>query len=271
MNSAIEIIKQGRPKKGQIKAAIFDFDGTVSTLRQGWEKVMLPMMMELIGGGQSDEALCRRVEEYIGQSTGIQTVYQMRWLAEQVKNSGRGIEAHDEWWYKEEYNRRLMLDVNGKLKKLEEGALKQDDFIINGAVEFLMALRGRSVRIYLASGTDHGDVVREAGALGLAGCFDYVRGAPERKADCSKEAVLRMILEEDGLSGGELLLVGDGKVEIAHGAAHGAYALGAATDEEKRAGVNPVKRERLVAAGANAIVGDFQCWPSLLKLLGVGE
>ena len=77
-----------------------------------------------------------------------------------------------------------------------------------------------------------------------------------------------MLFSEKNFSGGELLVIGDGKVEIALGKQSGAFALGAATDEIKRRGVNPVKRKRLLAAGADAIIGDFTCADEILKWLG---
>ena len=100
-------------------------------------------------------------------------------------------------------------------------------------------------------------MLREAELVGAAPFFDVIAGAPEHRADCSKEAVLRMLFEEKHLRGEELAVVGDGKVEIALGAQYGAYTLGAATDEKKRYGVDPVKRARLIKAGADALTGDF--------------
>lgn len=267
---SIELIKQTKPAKGQIKAAIFDFDGTVSTLRCGWESVMQPLMVEMIGGGKRDDAeLQNLVAAYIDASTGIQTVYQMKWLAEQVAKFGLASEVHDEWWYKDEYNRRLMRQVSTRIDGLQSGKLCRDDYIISGSVEFLTALKNSGVTIYVASGTDHDDVVNEIGVLGLTDCFTYIQGAPSRKAACSKEAVIKMIIDEKNLRGDELVLVGDGKVEIALGIQNGAYALGIASDEEMRRGVNPVKRNRLITAGACAIVGDFDENAALLELLGI--
>lgn len=268
----LEILHPEHLPQGRIRAAIFDFDGTFSTLRCGWEEVMRPLMLEMISGGpadQADAALKREVEAYIDESTGIQTVYQMRWLAERVYAAGRGVPQRDEWWYKAEYNRRLMKWVEQRLARLECGEDPPEQYIIVGAVEFLHALRGLGIDTYLASGTDHPDVMREAGALGVADCFTAIKGAPEHQAACSKEAVLRMILEEKGLPGDRLLMVGDGKVEIALGAACGAYTLGAATDEQARSGLNPVKRARLIRAGADAVIGDFSNLSELLAWLGV--
>lgn len=269
MSTQFELFHKEHLPKGNIRAAIFDFDGTISTLRCGWESVMTPMMVEMIGGGRDDGELHRMVDEYIDSSTGIQTVYQMRWLAQQIREFGSNPEAHDEWWYKDEYNRRLMKDVHRRIRRIEENREDRANYIVKGSREFLAALRTNGVELYLASGTDHNDVMHEAEVLGFKDCFNYIKGAPERKASCSKEAVLRMILEEKHLSGDSLLVVGDGKVEIALGAENGAYTLGAATDEVNREGVNPVKRERLIKAGADAIAGDFTARDAILNWMGI--
>ena len=271
--NGLEIIKPDHLPQGTIRVAIFDFDGTFSTLRCGWEQVMRPLMLEYISGGQGyDQALEQKVDAYIDASTGIQTVYQMQWLAEQVEAAGYGVPGRDAWWYKDEYNRRLMEQVSVRIGRLESGEEQPEQYLVAGAVEFLKALKQAGIQVYLASGTDHKDVVHEATVLGVADFFTEIKGAPERKAACSKEAVLKMILEEQNLPGECLLLVGDGKVEIALGAQCGAYTLGAATREEERWGLNPVKRERLLKAGADVIVGDFTDLQGLLAWInGMGE
>ena len=268
----IEIIHPERLPAGRTKAAVFDFDGTFSTLRCGWEQVMRPLMLEMISGKPAEEAsneLCCEVDEYIDASTGIQTVYQMQWLRDRVEAEGRGKPDRDEWWYKAEYNRRLMERIQSRISELESGEVKPERYLVKGAVEFLKALKAKGVEVYLASGTDHRDVVHEATALGVAGMFTEIKGAPEHMAACSKEAVIRMIMEEKGLPGENLLLVGDGKVEIRLGAEAGAFTLGAATDEEHREGMNAVKRKRLLDAGADALVGDFEDLNGIMNYLGL--
>ena len=75
---------------------------------------------------------------------------------------------------------------------------------------------------------------------------------------CSKEFVIRQLLEEQKIPGQELVLIGDGKVEIALGAQNGTYTLGMATDEVHRRGLQPEKARRLVQAGADALAGDVK-------------
>jgi len=264
----IEILKDLPSNRLPIKAVLFDFDGTISTLRQGWEDIMGPFMVEMIAGStQPGDELVQHVKDYIDESTGIQTIFQMQWLEKEVRRWGLNPVVYDQWWYKEEYNRRLLNMVKDRVKQLEEGYANPDDYLIMGVKDFIRALHEMGLTIYVASGTDHKDVVREAAALGLNDYFSQIAGAPEKRADCSKEAILRLLIKDMGLKGEELLVVGDGKVEIALGVEAGAITLGAATNEVERRGINPVKRRRLKNAGAHAIVGDFLCWRDILRLL----
>lgn len=270
MSTPLELLHSDHLPKGKIRAAIFDFDGTFSTLRCGWENVMRKLMLELISSGKKyDAALKKRVDNYIDASTGIQTVYQMQWLKDEVEKAGYGQEDHDVWWYKDQYNARLMEEISQRIDRLKMGIDSPEQYLIAGAVEFLQYLRNAGIAVYLASGTDHKDVLNEASVLGVADLFSVIKGAPERQIACSKEAVLQMLLKDSGLPGENILLVGDGKVEIALGAKNGAYTLGTATDEEKRCGVNFIKRNRLQAAGADAIIGDFENLDALRSWLEI--
>ena len=166
-------------------------------------------------------------------------------------------------------NTRLMEEVALRIQRLESGKDSPQQYLIAGAVEFLQFLKNSGIAVYLASGTDHKDVVHEASVLGVADLFAIIKGAPERQIACSKEAVLNMLLQESGLPGENLLVVGDGKVEIALGAENGAYTLGVATDEEHLRGMNPVKHKRLQNAGADAIIGDFDDLAALRNWLQI--
>jgi phosphoglycolate phosphatase-like HAD superfamily hydrolase len=124
------------------------------------------------------------------------------------------------------------------------------------------------LKIYVASGTDDADVKSEAKILGVAKYFDIIAGAPAGKAACSKEAVLRQLIRTNNYKGGELAVIGDGKVEIARGREFGAATLGLATDEQRRCGINETKRARLIKAGAHAIAGDFLNKDEVMDWLG---
>ena len=266
----MEILKPLQSGRPAIKAALFDFDGTLSTLRHGWEEIMEPMMVEFIAGETIiDDALVAMVKDYVDQSTGIQTYYQMEWLAEEVQKAGRNPGASlDPWWYKDEYNRRLMDRIFLLRENILSGKTPVVNYLVEGGEALLQALKDKGVAIYVASGTDHEDVNEEAHILGLDKYFTEIVGAPSRKAACSKEAVIRKLLNDNNLQGQEVVVFGDGKVEIRLGNEAQAITVGVASDEALRHGINPVKRERLIKAGANAIIGDFNDLDELLKWLG---
>lgn len=256
------------------KAVLFDFDGTISTLRAGWEEVMGPFMKESIfGPHRPTEAEAAETEAeisaYIDRSTGIQTVFQMRWLADKARSAGWNPQLLDEWGYKFEYNRRLLLRVEERIRRLEQKQAQPDQYLIKGAALLLERLKQEGVRMFVASGTDHPDVVREAGALGVAAYFQHIAGAPAGRADCSKERVIRELLHVQGFAPEHVAVIGDGKVEIALAKEYGAKAFGLASDEERREGVNPVKMRRLQDAGADWISGDFLRTDEWLRQLGI--
>jgi len=239
-------------KLGSLDAAVFDFDGTLSSLRAGWEKVMEPLMVELIPGDK--EEVTELVRKYIDESTGIQTIFQMRWLKEEITK--RGGKALDEWEYKDEYNRRLMIEVGRRRQAILSGEEKAEHYLVPGGKEFLEELKKMGVTMYAASGTDTVDVKAEAAVLGLDGYFAEIAGAERGTDDCSKEAVLRRLVKP----GKKLLVVGDGKVEIALGREAGALTLGIASmdipgcDSDE---MNADKYRRLENAGAHAIIPHF--------------
>ena len=246
-------------KKKEIKSAIFDFDGTLSTLRCGWEEVMRPLMYEcIVGDKQLSEVESEKIKSdiygYVDESTGIQTIGQMKWLANAVKSYGYnpGM-SEDPWFYKEEYNRRLMERVTVERDKLIKGEIERETYLIRGSETFLRALKNQGIKLFAASGTDEEDVIKEATALGLSGYFDEIAGSKPHSEQCSKEEVIGRLLRQNC----EMIVIGDGKVEIRLGRENGALTLGVASDEQARHGINPVKQNRLTSIGAHAIVGDF--------------
>ncbi|MCS6831673.1 MAG: HAD family hydrolase, partial [bacterium] len=87
----IEIIRADVPR-GHIRFALFDFDGTLSLIREGWQQVMIPMMVEVLQREtpttESEEELTRVVTEYVDRLTGKQTIYQMLQLCEEIQKRG---------------------------------------------------------------------------------------------------------------------------------------------------------------------------------------
>jgi len=255
-----------------VKAVLFDFDGTLSTLRYGWEEIMRPMMNEFICDSK-DSQVDDEVVAYIDKSTGIQTIFQMEWLCQRVKEYRTAAalpmpnQALDSWGYKEEYLQRLMALVGQRRKDVHENVVRPERYHIKGSQPFLNMLHSKGIKIYLASGTDDADVKCEAQLLGFAHYFTDIKGAGTRSRLCGKEAVLKALLEH--LDADTLAVFGDGKVEIELGKQMGARTIGVASNEAQGHGVDLAKRDRLIQAGADVLIGDFSDVEAVSRFLGL--
>ncbi len=266
-----EIIKP--LKEPHFRSALFDFDGTVSLIRSGWQEIMNPYFIEVIkatGTNESHTEIAEIVREFVDRLTGKQTIYQCIALDEEVvKRGGKHVDPLE---YKHEYLRRLNEHIKDRKKGLENGTLKKEDLIVPGSIEFVRKLRAAGVKCYVASGTDEKDVIYEASLLGLDEVFEgEIYGAKDEVMDCSKEIVINSLINDGGIKPEELVCFGDGYVEIELVANIGGYAVGVASDEEKREGINEWKRERLLSAGASMIIPDFSKADSLIDYLIGGK
>lgn len=265
--SAVEVI---RPWQGfDIRCALFDFDGTISLIREGWQEIMIPYFTEVLQAaapGEDPEAVRTCVRDFVDTLTGKQTIFQCIRLDEEVQK--RGGPAREPLTYKQEYLRRLEERIHSRKEDLARGRAKPEDYLVPGAGAFLALLRENGIRCYLASGTDEEDVLREARLLGLEGLFaGGIHGAHDGMTDCSKELVIRDMLEREHILPRQLVSFGDGYVEVELVAQLGGLAVGAATNEDTRQGINDWKRRRLIAAGASAIIPDFRAGEEILEAI----
>ncbi len=263
----MEIVHPALPR-GPIRHALFDFDGTLSLIRSGWREVMIDMGVELLSQTprhESEPELRRLVVDLVDRLTGQQTIYQMLQLAAEIEQ--RGGPCRDAADYKRLFAARLQSRIDQRLAALRSGRLTADDLMVPGAYALLQALRARRLTCYLASGTDEPCVRDEAGALGLTPYFAAIHGARADYATFSKKMLLDRILAGHALRGDEIVVFGDGSVEIADAKTVGAVAVGVASDEAARGGLDQRKRAALLQAGADIIIPDFREHAALLRFL----
>ena len=266
--SAIEIFHD--VEGARIRRAVFDFDGTISLIRDGWQNVMVPMMVDVLleetSTHETRGALETTVVEFVDRLTGKQTIYQMIQLCEEIEK--RGGTPKEPLAYKDLYNSLLLPIVNERIARLERGELCAEALRVPMSLEFMDTLRQRGVSLYLASGTDIEFVRHEAELLGVADCFDGgIFGALRAYGNFSKAMVIRKIIEDSDLRGSELLIVGDGYVEIENAKTVGAIAVGVPSVENNRYNMNADKRLRLIRAGADILIPDFREGDRLLAYL----
>ena len=257
------------PRPG-ISHVLFDFDGTLSLIRQGWPEVMVPMFTEVLPAlpGETEADRGRLAFEDIMRLNGKQTIYQMMQLAERIRE--RGGEAKEPLWYKHEYLRRLDFRIKDRIDGLRQGTIPADDLLVHGARRLLENLKDRGLPVYLASGTDEIFVKQEAELLGLTPYFGRrIYGAQDDFKTFSKKLVIERIIRENGIRGEQLLSFGDGYVEIENTKEAGGLAVAVASDEANNGSgrMDEWKRERLSGVGADVVIPDFRDAAPLLELI----
>jgi len=251
-----------------ISHVLFDFDGTLSLIRQGWPEVMVPMFVEMLPSvpGESEEAKRNLLFDDIMRLNGKQTIYQMIQLAERIRE--RGGQPQEPLWYKKEYLRRLDERIHARLNGLHQGTIKAEDLLVFGSLKMLENLRARKLTLYLASGTDEPFVKKEAELLGLTDYFGgRIYGALDDYKNFSKKIVIERILRENQIAGEQLLAFGDGYVEIQNTKEVGGLAVAVASDEANNGSgrMDAWKRERLLGVGADVVIPDFRDADALMK------
>src|SRR5205809_3019109 len=263
----IEIVSRGA-HAGETRVVLFDFDGTLSLIRAGWMDVMVPMMVDLLqatGSGETSEELRETVLDYVGRLTGKETIYQMMEFADHLRR--RGVEAEEPMFYKRMYLSRLWTHIESRIKELESGAVSSEKYLVPGSRALLDALKQRGFTLYLASGTDHADVVAEAKLLGIHDYFAGVFGAQDDLKSFSKGLLIKRIIDSAEFRGSEFLGFGDGYVEVEEIKKVGGIAVGVATSEPECLEIDEWKRSRLISVGADFIVPNYLDLQPLLEAL----
>lgn len=270
VDDPIEVLRPDFPR-GHFRAAMFDFDGTLSLIRRNWQAVMIPMMVDVLaatGTSESREQLSVHVEEFVMRLNGKQTIYQMLHLADEVK--ARGASPREAIDYKNQYHDLLWEQIHHRVASLKDGTIEPEELTVPGSHRLLEQLRDRGITLYLASGTDAKYVHDEVRALKLDHFFgEHIYGALDDYKNFSKAMIIDRILADMGVKGDQLLAFGDGYVEIEETRKNGGVAVGVASEEESRRGVNAWKRDRLIRAGADIIVADYRRQDELLQILGL--
>ena len=271
MNPPAELLNP-TVRRGPFRAVIFDFDGTLSLIREGWPRVMVGMMLERLREqsliSEPDGEAWATVDRLVMAQNGAPTIRQMEVFADELLR--RGGKPADPWAYLREYIERLMHGVLGRWQALESGAARAADWVVPDAHAILANLQARGVPLFVASGTEYDHVAREAGLLGVAAAFPTGINAPKDNSPTFRKAdVIARVLADLGIRGEELLGFGDGVVETQEVKRAGGIAVGVASSEHGSGPgiVHAEKRARLIAAGADLIIPDYTSQAALIRWL----
>src|SRR3954468_16353081 len=143
IDDEIEVLNPNLPR-GRFRSVMFDFDGTLSLIREGWPEVMIPMMVDVLrqtGTAETDAELTAAVEDFVMRLNGRQTIYQMIQLADEVRS--RGGEPLEPIAYKHRYHDRLMKRIQGRHQALAGGTARPEEWTVPGSHALLDALKRR--------------------------------------------------------------------------------------------------------------------------------
>jgi phosphoglycolate phosphatase len=279
LGTAVEIHTDFDRPPGKIRHALLDFDGTISLLRAGWQEVMIDQFVEVLCATHTNETepeLTDVCQSFITRMTGRQTIYQMLQLEEEVIK--RGGEPYPAAAYKKDYLERLTRHIGVRIeavRQMQRSHQPPVDHMVRGALNLLEGLKAAGIRCYLASGTDLEFVLEEAELLGVSQYFQdgdgqlHIYGALEEYRKFSKKMIIERILTENRLSGPELVVFGDGYVELENALAFNGVAIGVASVETGAEGWDLWKKDRLQEVGAHVLVPDWQECDLLFDYLGI--
>ena len=245
--ASVELLTPDLPRGG-FRVAVFDFDGTVSLLREGWARVMADMGVELL----DDPSAFAFLELEMLMLSGKPSVIQMERLRAIAVDRGKASPAAAELLA--EFNRRLATLTEDRRAALVNGTDPPEAWTVPGTHDLLTNLRDRGVTLVLASGTPMEAVRAESELLKLTPFFEDRVFAPDgASGEFTKQAVIAGL----GVSGPELIGFGDGYAETVEVKRVGGVAVGLATVEAGRGGLNPVKRRMLIDLGADMILPHY--------------
>lgn len=243
----------------RFRVVLFDFDGTLSLLREDWPRIMISQMCaELVrqGSREAPALLHQRVEQTIMGLNGKPTLVQMQWLVEEVqKLSGQAESAQV---YRQRYLDELLASVEPRRVAIASGQVSPETWQVPGAGAFLSRLQSMGLKLVLASGSDREAVEFETTLLRLRSYFtDELHAPVQGDPTFSKRGVIERLLQQ-GFQGSEILGFGDGIVETQEVKRIGGVAIGVASNQENPQQINRWKQQQLLGAGADAIIPCYQ-------------
>ena len=187
-------------------------------------------------------------------------------MAEEIEK--RGGKPLDPLEYKRIYLDRLWARIRHRVEALKAGQLAPDEWMVPGGRAMLEALRARQRALLpgFAAPTSRTCSTRRPRSSSRpilpasTARGTTTRASPRRSSSSASSP-------RTHLSGPEFVAFGDGFVEIEDSKHVGGIAVGVASDEANRSGVDAWKRNRLIEAGADVIVPDFREHEALIAYL----
>ena len=256
-----------KPIVSQIKCVVLDYDGTLTTLRRGWDVILNQYAQSTINPNSCNpvsglEGSIRHLCEHAGGTTPRQLMTRLVALIEEYKLVPKNrIKTIDEYALK--YTHIFQKAIDLRLTNFDE---ESEQYVIQGVRPLLQFLNKQSTVNYVVTGSNAHAVSKELNKLSMKQFFTQIYGATLETTGNLKENAIKEIMTRHALKKSEILVIGDGSTEIRAAKTLGLPSIGIASDEHK-GGLCPNKRRSLLALGAHVIIADYSSFPDLWEWL----
>lgn len=247
------------------KAAIIDYDGTLTRVRYGWEVKMTEFFMQKICEDRNlntDELNKAKdlTAQWVNHAQGTTINQQMGALSEILTefsfdhNLNDLIEEFDTFSTDWEYARMHELKDQGQI----------DSLFLKGAIDFLKKLQEKNYELHMLSGTSHEKLLYECEVLGLTDYFVHIQGYEHHLASPYKLESMRNTIEKYNYEPQNTLIIGDGLTELKAGRELGCPTLAIAIDEHTG---NSADNEKITLQKKNGFANSLSCLSQLSSVI----
>ena len=249
-----------KPEISQIKCVVLDYDGTLTTLRKGWDKILSAYAREKVNPGSLEkipelEEKLLHLTDHAGGTTPKQL---MSRLVAIIDHFGF-VKAAPIDFYAKEYADHFNEQINDRVSNFH---IDGESYVINGVRPMLKFLDEKKTINYVVTGSCTHAVTDELNKLLLDNHFKRVYGASLETIGNLKEDAIREIMDRHSLNNHEVLIVGDGSTEIKAADTLNLPSIGIASDEHS-GGLCQRKRSNLLDLGAHVIIHDYSDFDKL--------
>ena len=245
-----------KPKISEVKCIVLDYDGTLTTLRKGWDLILTDYAREKINpNGLECEGLDEEIRHlcaHAGGTTPKQLVSRLMAIMDKMnlveKSDIKSIE-----YYAKDYADHFQEKIDERVKRF---ATESESYVIDAVRPMLDFIAEKKTINYIVTGSCEIAVKEELKKLEMMHYFERVYGASLEMDGNLKLDAMQEIIKRHGLSPCEVLIIGDGSTETRAAAELKLPAIGIASDEHS-GGLCAKKRDMLVDLGAHAIIADY--------------
>lgn len=262
----IEIIRPLPTQRPRL--AVFDYDGTISLIRCGWQQSMSNAFVDALQGLDNPESpseLRAMIDAYVYGTAGQPTNTQMAWIADLVvQRGGPRLPASE---YRARYDSVMAVKIADRIAGAQSGTIAAEELMVPYVRQMLDLVQQAGIPIALLSGTDREFLYQETQALGISHYFgDLVYGPGSHDPNYSKTSAIHEMMQRFDLGDGEIISFGDGPIEADATHAVNGVVIGIALDEEHGAQLDQRKRQLLLEHHASVITIDFREYQQLFAM-----